>query len=70
MSDAVEVRQFALGELDQRYAALRLQATGEDRQAMTRSLSHYGQTSPLVVWPAVSLYRRQLNENYERHINH
>ena len=52
MSDAVEVRQFALSELDQRYATLRLQATEEGRQAMTRSLSRYGQISPLVVWPA------------------
>ena len=52
MSDAAEVRQFAIDELDQRYAALRLQATAEARQAMTRSLSRYGQISPLVVWPA------------------
>ena len=27
MSDAAEVRQFAIDEFDQRYAALRLQAT-------------------------------------------
>jgi len=52
MSDATEVRQFALNELDQRYAKLRLQATEEGRQAMTRSLSRYGQISPLVVWSA------------------
>src|SRR5208283_2759874 len=52
MSDSTEVRQFALNELDQRYAMLRLQSTEEGRQAMTRSLSRYGQISPLVVWPA------------------
>jgi ParB family transcriptional regulator, chromosome partitioning protein len=51
MPDRAEVRQFALDELDHRYATLRLQATSEGRQAMTRSLSRYGQISPLVVWP-------------------
>jgi ParB-like nuclease domain len=52
MSDAAEVRQFALDELDKRYAALRLQATADTRQAMIQSLVRYGQVSPLVVWPA------------------
>jgi hypothetical protein len=51
MSDAVEVRYFALDEFDQRYAALRLQATAEARQVMIQSLGRYGQISPLVVWP-------------------
>ncbi len=50
MADAAEVRQFALNELDQRYAGLRLQATVEARQAMIQSLVRYGQISPLVVW--------------------
>ena len=52
MSDAAEVRQLALDEFDQRYAALRLQATAEARQAMVQSLGRYGQISPLVVWPS------------------
>ena len=52
MPDAAEVRQFALDEFDQRYAALRLQATPEARQAMVQSLGRYGQISPLVVWPS------------------
>jgi hypothetical protein len=51
MADAAKVRQFALDEFDQRYAALRLQATPEVRQAMVQSLGRYGQISPLVVWP-------------------
>jgi hypothetical protein len=51
MSNAAEVRQFALEEFDQRYATLRLQATAECRQAMIESLIRYGQISPLVVWP-------------------
>jgi len=50
MSDTTEVRQFGLDEFDQRYAALRLQATIEVRQAMIQSLRRYGQISPLVVW--------------------
>jgi ParB-like chromosome segregation protein Spo0J len=52
MADAVEVRQFALDQFDQRYAALRLQATEEARQAMIQSLVRYGQIAPLVVWRA------------------
>ena len=52
MSDAAEVRQFAIDQFDQRYAALRLQANAEARQAMIQSLRRYGQISPLVVWPA------------------
>ena len=52
MTDAAELRQFALDEFDQRYAALRLQATMEARQTMIQSLVRYGQVSPLVVWPA------------------
>ena len=52
MSDAAEVRQLALDQFDQRYAALRLQATAEARQAMIQSLRRYGQISPLVVWRA------------------
>jgi ParB-like chromosome segregation protein Spo0J len=52
MSDAAEVRQFAIDQFDQRYAALRLQATAEARQALIQSLGRYGQISPLVVWPA------------------
>jgi ParB-like nuclease domain len=52
MSNAAELRHFALGEFDQRYAALRLQTTPEGRQAMIQSLGRYGQISPLVVWPA------------------
>jgi ParB-like chromosome segregation protein Spo0J len=51
MSDTAEVRQFAIEELDQRYAGLRLQASAEARQAMVQSLRRYGQISPLVVWP-------------------
>src|SRR5260370_3205066 len=51
MSDAAEVRQLAIDQFDQRYAALRLQATAEARQAMIQSLRRYGQISPLVVWP-------------------
>ena len=50
MSEAAELRQLALDEFDQRYAALRLQATAEARQAMIQSLRRYGQISPLVVW--------------------
>ena len=52
MSDAAEVRQFALDQFDQRYAALRLQATEEARRVMIQSLGRYGQIAPLVVWPA------------------
>jgi ParB-like chromosome segregation protein Spo0J len=52
MSNAAEVRQLALDQFDQRYAALRLQASAEARQAMIQSLGRYGQISPLVVWPA------------------
>jgi ParB/RepB/Spo0J family partition protein len=51
MSDAAEVRQLAIDQFDQRYAALRLQASAEARQAMIQSLRRYGQISPLVVWP-------------------
>jgi ParB-like chromosome segregation protein Spo0J len=51
MSEALQVRQLALDEFDQRYAALRLQATPDARQAMVQSLRRYGQISPLVVWP-------------------
>jgi len=50
MSEAAELRQLALDEFDQRYAALRLQATAEARQAMIQSLRRYGQIAPLVVW--------------------
>lgn len=56
MSDAVEVRQFGLGEFDQRYGALRLTATAEVRQAMVQSLRRYGQISPLVVWPEAGVW--------------
>jgi ParB-like chromosome segregation protein Spo0J len=52
MPDQNEVRQFALDELDQRYAALRLQATTEAHEAMVQSLRRYGQLAPLVVWRA------------------
>lgn len=52
MSDAAEVRQLALDQFDQRYAALRLQATEEARRVMIQSLGRYGQIAPLVVWPA------------------
>jgi ParB-like chromosome segregation protein Spo0J len=52
MSDAAVVRQLAIDQFDQRYAALRLQASAEARQAMIQSLGRYGQISPLVVWPA------------------
>ena len=52
MSDAAEVRRFALDQFDQRYATLRLQATEEARQAMIQSLARYGQIAPLVVWRA------------------
>jgi ParB-like chromosome segregation protein Spo0J len=52
MSTVAEVRQFALDQFDQRYAALRLQATEEARQAMVQSLGRYGQIAPLVVWRA------------------
>jgi ParB-like chromosome segregation protein Spo0J len=45
------VRQFGLGEFDQRYGALRLTATAEVRQAMIQSQRRYRQISPLVVWP-------------------
>jgi ParB-like chromosome segregation protein Spo0J len=51
MADGAELRQLALDEFDQRYAALRLQATPDARQAMVQSLRRYGQISPLVVWP-------------------
>lgn len=50
MSTAAEVRQLAIDQFDQRYAALRLQATEEARQAMIQSLGRYGQIAPLVVW--------------------
>jgi ParB family transcriptional regulator, chromosome partitioning protein len=50
MSDQAEVRQFAFDEFDQRYAALRLQATTEAHEAMVQSLRRYGQIAPLVVW--------------------
>lgn len=50
MSQPAEVRQFALDEFDQRYAALRLQATSEAHQAMIQSLRRYGQIAPVVVW--------------------
>jgi ParB-like chromosome segregation protein Spo0J len=56
MSQALEVRQLALDEFDQRYAALRLQATSEARQAMIQSLRRYGQISPLVVWPSAGAW--------------
>ena len=52
MSDAAEVRELAIDQFDQRYAALRLQASAEARQAMIQSLRRYGQISPLVVWLA------------------
>lgn len=52
MSTAAEVRQLALDQFDQRFAALRLQATEEVRQAMVQSLDRYGQIAPLVVWRA------------------
>lgn len=51
MPGATEVRPFHLEEFDRRYAALRLAATSEVRQAMVHSLRRYGQLSPLVVWP-------------------
>jgi ParB-like chromosome segregation protein Spo0J len=50
MSTAAEVRQLALDQFDQRFAALRLQATEEARQVMIQSLGRYGQIAPLVVW--------------------
>lgn len=56
MSQAPEVRQLACDEFDQRYAALRLQATAEARQAMVESLRRYGQLSPLVVWPTAGCW--------------
>jgi ParB-like nuclease domain len=52
MPETAELREFALDEFDQRYAALRLQATSEVREAMIQSLRCYGQISPVVVWHA------------------
>jgi ParB-like chromosome segregation protein Spo0J len=52
MPETAEVREFALDEFDYRYAALRLQAGAEARQAMIQSLRRYGQISPVVVWRA------------------
>ena len=56
MSEMVLARQLALGELDERYSGLRLQATAEVRQAMIQSLRRYGQLSPVVVWPTAGVW--------------
>jgi ParB family transcriptional regulator, chromosome partitioning protein len=56
MLDLVEARQLALGEFDERYSGLRLQATAEARQAMIQSLRRYGQLSPVVVWPTCGVW--------------
>ncbi len=56
MSEMVLARQLSLGELDERYSGLRLQATAEARQAMVQSLRRYGQLSPVVVWPTAGAW--------------